>query len=249
MKTNTTNPTLENTPIDPATLNSNATWRVGEDAGPLIHSSLETDPLPLTDRETDLLRTCEATIEQHKHALTQIADALRTIKEQRLYRATHATFQLYCEEHWHFTGRHAYRLIRAAEVIDDVGPMGNIHPIVNERHARSLVEVPKTQRRKVVERALEIGGANELKPEAIREAVVEVCGEAVHAADQPVTPPHLISFPADPSLPSVTEMAEWATSAYNLFSNPTRKDHVLGLIGKLKNALNAYAEAQHQQAA
>jgi hypothetical protein len=48
------------------------------------------------------------------------AKALLTINKKRLYRETHSTFELYCQERFDFTPRHTYHQIKAAEIIGNL---------------------------------------------------------------------------------------------------------------------------------
>ena len=56
------------------------------------------------------------------------------IRDQRLYRETHGTFEDYCRERWGMSRFYAHRLIEASEVAALL-PMGNI---TNELQARAL---------------------------------------------------------------------------------------------------------------
>ena len=46
--------------------------------------------------------------------------ALQELRDRRLYRSTHKTFQEYCYERFGFERRHPYRLIDAASVVDNL---------------------------------------------------------------------------------------------------------------------------------
>jgi DNA modification methylase len=73
------------------------------------------------------------------------AKALRTIRDQRLYRATHPTFETYVEERWDIERAHAYRLCSWAEVIETVSPIGDVPQ--RETHARPLYGLMPEQQR------------------------------------------------------------------------------------------------------
>ena len=49
--------------------------------------------------------------------------ALQELRDRRLYRSTHKTFQEYCYERFGFERRHPYRLIDAASVVDNLAQM------------------------------------------------------------------------------------------------------------------------------
>ena len=65
-----------------------------------------------------------------------VGNALREIREARLYRVLYGTFEVYCQERWAMRQQNADRLIRAAAVVEVVNPMGLTN--VNERQAREL---------------------------------------------------------------------------------------------------------------
>jgi hypothetical protein len=50
-----------------------------------------------------------------------IGAALREIRNQRFYRATHTSFEEYCQQRWEMSHRQANRLIQVAEIADNVG--------------------------------------------------------------------------------------------------------------------------------
>jgi VRR-NUC domain len=73
----------------------------------------------------------EAIIERGVQTFVEIGLALSEIRETRLYREVHATFDDYCRERWDFTDRRARQLIAAAEI-------GTMVPVESERQAREL---------------------------------------------------------------------------------------------------------------
>jgi DNA N-6-adenine-methyltransferase (Dam) len=80
-------------------------------------------------RLTDL----ESIIERR---LTEVGAALAEIRDERLYRETHATFEDYCRERWQMSKTHANRKIQAAAVMRALAPIG-VTP-TNEAQAREL---------------------------------------------------------------------------------------------------------------
>lgn len=65
--------------------------------------------------------------------------ALLAIRDGRLYRQTHTTFEDYCRERWGGSKRHANRLVEAAEVVHQLGPVGPIP--TTERQTRELARI------------------------------------------------------------------------------------------------------------
>jgi hypothetical protein len=91
--------------------------------------------LELAERER--LAQLEEVVERGLQTFIEVGQALREIRDSRLYRQTHTTFGEYLVERWSFSKPHATRLIQAAQVVAAV-PMGTAPP-ANERQARELV--------------------------------------------------------------------------------------------------------------
>lgn len=94
--------------------------------------------LELGQREVEMQRDVEA--------FFRFGENLMAIREKRLYRQTHHTFKEYCEVRWGMSKTNANRLISAAEVVENLTPMGVILP-TNERQTRPLakLETPEAQ--------------------------------------------------------------------------------------------------------
>lgn len=101
-------------------------------------------PTELSPVERAKLENLEIVINQHRAAVLQVAYALRTIHAERLYRATHESFDAYVAARFDFKRAHAYRLIDFADVSDNVSPAGD-DPQPNERQARELAKLPAEQ--------------------------------------------------------------------------------------------------------
>lgn len=94
-----------------------------------------------------------------ERGVQQVGEALRDIRNERLYRETHGTFEAYCEQRWGISPRHANRQIAAAEVADAMGPIG---PNLSESQARELAPLrdDPDRLREVWEQANEATGGN-----------------------------------------------------------------------------------------
>jgi len=99
-------------------------------------SSSSTD---LTRIERIRLEQYEKIIERGKQTFIEVGGALMSIRDSRLYRATHDTFEDYCRERWGWSHRHVNRQIQAAEIAGRMGPMGPKPD--NERQVRPLAEL------------------------------------------------------------------------------------------------------------
>jgi hypothetical protein len=95
--------------------------------------------------ESKLLAEYEATINAFVTAFLAVGRALRAIRDRALYREDYRDFESYLAKRWDMSRVHAWRLIGAADVVDDLLPIGNILP-ATESQARPLVPLNKKQR-------------------------------------------------------------------------------------------------------
>ena len=100
----------------------------------------------LTEAELLELGSLEATVERGLRAFWEIGQALRQIRDKRLYRQDYPTFEEYCITRWEMSRRSAYQLINAAIVVENVRNCAQILPL-NEAQARPLttLEPPQQQ--------------------------------------------------------------------------------------------------------
>ena len=105
----------------------------------------------LSRPERSRLKELEAQIQAGIQIFFRVGKALLEIQATRLYRETHATWEAYCLDRWGIGKSQAYRLIQAAEVVEDLSPIGGEPP--NERQARELVPLDADQRRRVWDEA------------------------------------------------------------------------------------------------
>ncbi len=95
----------------------------------------------------------EAIIEQGMDTFVRVGGALKRIRDGLLYRNTHATFEAYVQEQFHLKRQRAYRLIEAAEIVDNLSPFGDILP-GNEGQARPLTRLEPEQQRDAWQQAV-----------------------------------------------------------------------------------------------
>jgi hypothetical protein len=134
----------------------------------------------LTTTDLDLLATCEETIARGLQTFTEVGQALARIKAQKLYRASHDSFEAYCKERWGFARAHAYRLINAAKVAENVSPIGDIP---KESQARELARLPAAQQQDAWQEAIE---QTDGKPTAA--VVREIVERRLEPTPEPIEP-------------------------------------------------------------
>ena len=138
----------------------------------------------LTAPERSDLRRLEKVVETGLAMFHPIGEALKQIRDQKLYREKWKTFEAYCEERFGIKRSYAHRLIEAVEI--KMLPMGN--KIKNERQAREVAKAPRRQRNKVVKLADKIATERDQPMtakviEEAREIVVE--GEVIKPEKTP----------------------------------------------------------------
>lgn len=112
----------------------------------------------LTTTEQSDLKKYEALIERGYQSFVESGQALLNIRDGRLYRHTHDTFEDYCQERWGFNRNRGLQLINAAIAVQEL-PKRLTTNVVTEGAARELHRVPREQRAEVVASATKNGVA------------------------------------------------------------------------------------------
>ncbi len=84
----------------------------------------------LNEPESRELHYCEGIIQTGLKTFYEVGNALATIRDNRLYRAEHSTFEHYCQAKWDMTKKRANQLISTSHVCENIHTMGTIVPIV-----------------------------------------------------------------------------------------------------------------------
>jgi len=134
-----------------------------------------------TPLEATRLQALESTIERGLHTFVEVGTALLEIRDSRLYRTTHGTFEDYCRERWGFTDRRARMLMSAAEVATNLetGPIVPVLP-VTESQARPLTSLEPDAQREAWARAVETAPNGRVTAAHVQSVV-----------DEYRTPPHV----------------------------------------------------------
>ena len=145
------------------------------------------------------LDECEQVIERGLGTFVEVGEALMEIRDSRLYKTSHASFDDYCRERWGFTRRRSSQLIDAAEIVAELSPIGDTEngevgtivptsepaPIpTRESQVRELnpLRGQPDKMRKAIEGATEAAKAEggQVTARHIRESVKEVIEETAH---------------------------------------------------------------------
>jgi phage N-6-adenine-methyltransferase len=90
-------------------------------------------PRGLSRVEAANFASLEAVIERGLEGFVEVGNALMAIRDGRLYRESHGTFEDYCRERWSFTRQRASQLVQAASVSNMLDS-----PPANARQATEL---------------------------------------------------------------------------------------------------------------
>jgi hypothetical protein len=217
----------------------------------------------LTPPQAQELSRCEHIIRKGLDTFVEVGTALLIIRDQRLYRSTHKSFEAYLGDKWEITARQANRLIGAGSVVENLkrDQLVSSQPTSipkNEAQARPLTALSPEKQVKAaqivaaktdnpVTKDYE-DAANEVMDEKPRVQSYDTRDEDVEDAQlvkRPVPSPAPLEFDAD--LTPLTDLRDLAVLAYNTFSNSTKKENVEKLLWKLKAALKDWADWQTRQ--
>jgi hypothetical protein len=108
-------------------------------------------PDELDTAEKKLLADCEADIERNDPGGFVLGDRLSQIREKKLYRATHTTFQDYCVARWDYSKSHANRLIKGFRCYQwlKTQTQGKVYLPTKESQIRCIVGLKEDQQEEV----------------------------------------------------------------------------------------------------
>ena len=95
----------------------------------------------LTVIEKTELEELETVIKQDMGAFYRVGCALAKIRDSRLYRETHDTFEAYCKVRWEMKRTYAYYLIESSVAIKNLNVHHGGQIPINERQARPLTKL------------------------------------------------------------------------------------------------------------
>lgn len=148
----------------------------------------------LTIVKRSKLAECEAVIEHGLGTFLEVGQALLNIRDQELYKE-YGTFENYCRERWNISRYHAYHLMYAVEVTENLLSSGQQAPL-SERETRPLQSLSPVQQREAWQLAVE-SAANgkvtsrhvEAAVKAIRREEIKIQRESMADPVPTITPP------------------------------------------------------------
>jgi hypothetical protein len=158
---------------------------------------------------------CKAIVTDGISNFYRVGEALREIRDSKLYLVEYTTFEECCRDIWDYSKSRAYQAIDYATVVNVISQKqkpnekstigGRTYPILtSERQARPLLKAPPEKWRKITERAAE-SCDGKLTEKAIRKAVKE---ELAISAPTPPKPPALKDDELRPHVREALEKAK-----------------------------------------
>jgi hypothetical protein len=108
----------------------------------IINIAPEAAIVPLTPDEQTTLRECETDITENLQSFVTIGLRLQQIRDQRLYRETHESFEAYCREKLDIGRSHGNHLIRASEAAVTLQGTGSTLLPLTETQIRPITQFP-----------------------------------------------------------------------------------------------------------
>jgi hypothetical protein len=118
----------------------------------------------LNSAEQEQLNLCETIIEKGYNTFIEVGNALFEIRNNKLYREKHSTFEEYCKQKWQIKRQRAYELMDAASIVNTLSEISDkkndeikVSPSTNirESHAVALGKVPEEMRNLVWQKVVD----------------------------------------------------------------------------------------------
>jgi len=132
--------------------------------------------------ERGKFRKLEATIAEGISSFVSVGEALKEIRDAKLYRESYKTFEKYVDDKWGMQKSQAYRLIDASVVSQNlshnVGEKSRASEITNPRQLCELKDVPAESMESVIDKAAEIAGDDKITASDLKQARQEILEQA-----------------------------------------------------------------------
>lgn len=179
--------------------------------------------VPLTADEEQRLAECETRIRSGLRTFVEVGKALAEIRDGRLYRQTHETFEAYCEMDWQLSRKRAYDLMGAAITVEALSPMGDTPAPTSERQARELSGLAPETAAEVMKTAATSGKVTAETIRAAREVIAPKPAPAAPTYVHPTTGEVLDEVPAgytteNPARIAAEARRDYLTSAWPVFN-------------------------------
>ena len=136
--------------------------------------------------ERDNFRELEAIVAKGIKSFVVVGNALKEIRDSKLYREHYKTFEKYVSERWKINRQRAYQLIEAAEAKSNLSKIldknKTADAINTESQLRELKDVPSESMEAVVSKAAALAGEDKITASDLKQARQEVLCEVTAIA-------------------------------------------------------------------
>ena len=140
---------------------------------------MNTDLEPISLKESKLLIDCEATIKKGQETFFEVGQAIVKIRDGKLYRSEHRSFEDYCRERWGWEKRYVQYVVSASNAVAAL-PEAQRTIVRSESQARELARIPADKRAEVLGKA-----GDKPTAKAIRQAAKVTLEEASEPTSRP----------------------------------------------------------------
>jgi hypothetical protein len=128
----------------------------------------------ITMEESSRLVELEKQIKRGLDTFVEVGEALLEIRDSRLYRIEHGTFEEYCRDKWGMSKPYAIQMIAASKVAKNLETVAIATKPTTESQARPLTTLPADKQPEAWSRAVEIAGGDQPTAKQVQAAVFEV---------------------------------------------------------------------------
>ena len=202
----------------------------------------------ITTSETQRLKQLEKIISAGKKTFVEVGLALEEIRDKKLYRHEHGTFEKYCQRVWGWSANYGCKQITAANVAKELGTV-----VPNEAVAREVAKIPLPQRRKIVSEA-STSNSGKLTAKAVKNAVATLPKRGEKPKKQMDStgieiPPELVLFwnrneEVSNLLSSISEVKNTLEKAQEDKDRLFRMVDIQGTVSRLKMCYEEIASAR-----
>jgi hypothetical protein len=139
----------------------------------------------LTAHESAELRECESILDRGLATFFAVGNALLRIRNKRLYRATHRTFEEYCRERWNIGKSYAWRVIGAAERVNLLPANSSVPKPANEFQVRPFLKLSAEAFPGAWERALKLAQTGKVTPRVARAVIQDILPKEKQPSTRP----------------------------------------------------------------
>jgi hypothetical protein len=133
---------------------------------------LEDIPIEESARLVELEQTIKAGLD----TFVEVGQALLEIRDSKLYRIAHTSFEDYCRSKWGMKKQSAYQLISGAQVTQSLQSHNCDFFPTKQAQTRPIANLPREQQVEAWKKAVDIAGGKQPTGKQVEAAVVEVTG-------------------------------------------------------------------------